>query len=100
MTLSAFARILLVSRPCAVELSVWMGVHVCGWPNSSSVLRIDTTTLVLMNSAPSSASAAEDTIAPIICNMLSTVPSLVGISSFPAMNMCLPAWLQAFGLDK
>jgi hypothetical protein len=53
MALSAFGKNLLVSRPCAVELSVWMGVHVCGWPNSLSVLCIDAAILALMNSAPS-----------------------------------------------
>jgi hypothetical protein len=90
MALSAFGSILLVSRVCAVELSIWMGV----------VLHIDTAVLALMNSAPSLASAAEDITALIICNMLSTSPLLVGISSFPAMNMCPLARLRAFGSDR
>ncbi len=93
MALSAFGMILLVSRVYAVELSVWMGVHVCGWPSSLSVLCIDTAILELMNSAPSLASAAGDITALIICDMLSTAPLLVGISSLPAMNMCFPARL-------
>jgi hypothetical protein len=53
MTLNAFEKILLVSRACVVELSVWMGVCVCGWPTSLRLLRIDTAVLALMNSAPS-----------------------------------------------
>jgi hypothetical protein len=60
MALSAIRRTLLGSRACAVELSIWIDVRVCGWPSSLSVLRIDTTVLALMNSAPSLASAAED----------------------------------------
>jgi len=39
-----------VSNVCAVELSVWMGVRGCGCPISSSVCRMDTAVLVLMNS--------------------------------------------------
>ncbi len=89
-----------MSRVCAVELSIWMGAGICGWPSSLRVLRIDTAVLALMNSAPSSASAAEDITALIICNMLSTGALLVGISSCPAMNMHPAAWLQAFGLDR
>ncbi len=101
MALSAFGRIVLVSRACAVELSVWMGVFVCGLPSSLSVLRIDTSILALMNTALSLASAAEDiTALLIICNKLSTAQLLVGISSCSAMNMCPPARLQAFGSDR
>ena len=100
MALSAFGRILLVSRACALELFVWMGVCICGWPSSLSVLCIDTAVLVYMNSTLSMASAADDITALIICNMLSTAPLLVGILSCPAMNMCPPAWLQAFSSDR
>ncbi len=53
-----------------------------------------------MNSAPSSASAAEDITALIICIVLKTTPLLMRISCFPAMNMCPPARLKVFGLDK
>jgi hypothetical protein len=60
MALSAFGRILLVSSMCVVELPVWIGVHICGWPSSLSILCIATAILALMNSAPSFASAAED----------------------------------------
>ncbi len=76
------------------------GCSHCGWPSSSSVLRIDTAVLALMNSAPNLASAAEDVTALIICDMLSTAPLLVGISSCPAMNKCPLAWLRAFASDR
>ncbi len=77
-----------------------MGVCICGWSSSSSILHIDTAGLALMNSAPSLVSAAEDITALIIWDMLNTAPLLVGIFSCPAVNMCPPAWLQAFGLDR
>ncbi len=95
MAFSAFGRILLVSSACAVELSVWIGVRVCGCPNSLSVVRMEMAVFVLMNNAPSSASAADDMTDLIICDMLRTEPLYIGISLSPAMNMCLPARLQA-----
>ncbi len=87
MAFNALGRILSVSSACAVELSVWMGVCGCGWPISSSVCRIDTAILALMNSAPNSASAADDITAFIICEIFNIAPLLIGISSGPAMNM-------------
>ena len=53
-----------------------------------------------MNSAPSLASAADDITALIICNVLSTAPLLMGMSSLPAMNMWPPALLRALGSDR
>ena len=53
MAFSAFGRILLVSSACAVELLVCIGVRVWGWPNSLSVVRMDTAVFALMNNAPS-----------------------------------------------
>ena len=87
MAFSAFGRILLVSSACAVELSVCIGVRVWGWPNSLSVVRMETAVFALMNNAPSSASAADDMTDLIICDMLRTAPLFIGISSSPAMNM-------------
>ena len=87
MAFSAFGRILLVSSACAVELSVCIGVRVWGWPNSSSIVPMDTAVFALMNNAPSSASAANDMTDWIICDMLRTVPLFIGILSSPAMNM-------------
>ncbi len=76
-----------MSSACAVKLSVWMGVHDCECPISLSVLCMDTTVLTLMNSVPSSASAADDITALIICKIFNTAPLFMGISSVPAMNI-------------
>ncbi len=100
MAFNALGRILLVNSMCAIVLSVWMGVRGCGCPNSSNVHRIDTAVLALMNSAPSSASAADDITVLIICEMFNTAPLLMGISSVLAINTWPPARLRAFGLDK
>ncbi len=100
MAFSAFGRILLVSSACAVELSVCMGVRVWGWPNSASVVCMETVVFALMNNAPSSASAVNDMTDLIICDMLRTAPLFVGILSSSAMNMWPPAWLRALDSDK
>ncbi len=89
-----------MSSACAVELSVCIGVRVWGWPISLSVVRMETAVFALMNRVPSSASAADDMTALIICDMLRTAPLFIGISLSPAMNMCPPAWLRAFGSDR
>ncbi len=54
----------------------------------------------LMKRVPSSASVADDMTARIICKMLRTAPLFVGMLSLPAINMCPPARLRAFGSDK
>ena len=100
MAFNALGRILLVSSACAVELLVWIGVCGCGCPISLSVCCMDTAVLALMNSAPNSASAADDITAFIICEIINTAPLLMGISSEPAMNMWPPALLQAFGSER
>jgi hypothetical protein len=100
MAPSPFGRILLVSSACAVEMLVCIGVHVWGWPNSLSVVRMETAVFALMNSAASSASAADDMTDFIICKMLRMTPLLIGILSSPAINMWPPAWLWAFGSDR
>ena len=97
MALSAFGRILLVSSACAVAFSVCIGVRGCGCPSSISVCRMAAAVFALMNRAHISASAADDMTVRIIWEMLSTAPLMMGISSFPAMNMWPPARLQDFG---
>ena len=62
--------------------------------------RIETAVFAFINKAPSSASAADDMTARMICEMLRTAPLFVGMSSFADMNMCPPARLQALGSDK
>ncbi len=100
MALSAFGKIFSVSRACAVALSVCIGVRGCRCPSSISVCCIETAVFALMNRAPSSASAADDMTAQIICEMLRTAPLLMGISSFPAMNMWPPARLRDLGSER
>ncbi len=100
MAFNALGMILFVSCAFAVELSVCIGVSGWGWPSSASVCRIETAIFALMNSAPNSASAADDMTALIIWEILSTAPLLRGMFSFPAMNMWPPARLRALGSDK
>ncbi len=100
MALSTFGRILLVSSACAVELLVCISVCVWGWPDSSSIVRMETAVFALMNSAASSASAADDRTDFIICKMLRMAPLLIGSLSYPAMNMWPPARLWVFGSDR
>ena len=84
-----------MNSACAVELSVWIGVRDCRCPNSLSIVWMEMAVFALMNNAPTSASAADDMTDLIICNMLRMAPLFICISSSPAMNMCLPAWLWA-----
>ncbi len=100
IALNALSIILLVSRTCAVLLSVCIGVGGWGWLSSLSVWRMEMAVFALMKRAPSSASAADDMTARIICEMLRTAPLFVGMLSAPAINMCPPARLRAFGSDK
>ena len=100
MAFKAFGMILLVSRSFAVLLSIWIGVRGWGWPISSRVWRIETAVFAFINKAPSSASAADDMTARMICEMFRTAPLFVGMSSFDDMNICPPAWLRALGSDK
>ncbi len=78
--LVAFAIILLLIRPCAVELSVWMGVRGCACPNSSRVFRIETAVFTFKNNAPNSASAADDIMFLMIVDRLTTAPLFGGDS--------------------
>jgi hypothetical protein len=100
MAFQALGMILLVSSAWAVKFLVCMGVQVCGCPISSRVRCMETAVLVLMNNASSLASAANDITALNDCNMLSTAPLLMGMSSVPAMNMWPSALLQALGSDR
>ena len=66
--------ILLFMRPAAVLFSVWMGIHGCVWPGSSSVLCMGTAVLAFKNNAPSSTSAADDIMLRMIVDRLRTTP--------------------------
>ena len=54
----------------------------------------------LMNYAPTSASAAEDSATLIICEIVITAPSLCGVSVSLDMKKCPPALLRALLLDR
>jgi hypothetical protein len=96
---NAFGIILLVSRAFVVLLSVCIGVGGWGWPSSSSVWRIEMAVFALIKRALSSASVVDDMTARIIFKILRTAPLFVGMLSLPAMKMCPPTRLHAFGLD-
>ena len=72
--LVALATILLLMRPSAILLSVWMGVCGCGWLSYSSGLRMGAAVLAFKNNAPSSASDAYDIMLRAIVDMLRTAP--------------------------
>ena len=100
IALRPFGMVLFVSSACAVELSVFIGVRGCRCPSSSSVCHIDTAIFALMNSAPSSASAADDMTAFIICDKFRTTWLLVGMWSWFARNMWPPSLLLAFASNR
>ena len=52
--------------PSAVELSTWMGVGGCGCPISSRIVRSVTASFMFLNSAPTSASTAEETTTSMV----------------------------------
>ena len=72
---------MLFTTPFDVELSVWMGVGGWGCPISTIMFLMYTASFVLMNSAPSSASAAGDMTALMICDMFTVAPFGGGVSS-------------------
>ena len=67
--------------PCAVELSVWMGVLPCRWPISIRVFRAGMASLAAKKIAPISASAALDITVLIRLAVLSTAPLFAGIGT-------------------
>ena len=91
MALVRLGWMMLVMMPSAVELSIWMGVGGCGCPNSSSRCRSGIASRALMYKAPSSASAAEDITALIICAIMSIAPLFHGMSSFSERKKWPPA---------
>ena len=96
----AFAMILLLINPFAVELSVWIGVRGWGCPISLSVFRIGTAVRALRKRAPSSASAAEDITLRMIFDTFNTAPLLGGFSVSFDRKWCLPALLRALFSER
>ena len=62
-----FGYIVFVTTPSAVELLIWIGVGGCGWPISLRRCLCSIAARELIYSAPSSASAADDMTALMIC---------------------------------
>jgi hypothetical protein len=73
-----FGWILLFITPSAVVLLVWIGVRGCGWPISVSICCRYTPTFAFKNSAPSSASAADDMTAFMMVAFVMMAPLLGG----------------------
>ncbi len=82
LALSAFGIILLVSNVCAIALLVCVGVNGCGWPSSTSIWRIEMAVFALMNRAPNSIFAMDDTTSWIIFKILRMAPLLKGVYPF------------------
>ena len=92
--------VLLLHTPCAVELSVWMGVFPCGWTISIRVLQAGMDSLALRKIAPISASAALDMTVLMRFAVLITAPLFAGIGTSLAKKKCPPARLRALGSLK
>ncbi len=88
--------ILLLITPSAVVLLVWIGVRGCRWPILVSICQRYTASFAFKNSAPSSASAAEDITAFMIVAFVMIAPLLGGSWSLFDRKKCPPARLQVF----
>ena len=64
--------------PSDFILSVCISVWFCLWPISLILCCMYTDYLTLMNGEPSSANAADDMIALMICKIISTAPLFLG----------------------
>ena len=91
---------LFVTKPCAVVLSVYIGVGGCLCPISSSAWRAGMASRQLMKSALSSASAAEDITDLMILATVRTDPLLVGYSAVLDKKKCPPARLLALDSER
>jgi hypothetical protein len=72
LDLCCFSR--LFANPTAMELSTWTGVGGCSCPISFNVFHSATVVLVLLNMAPHSASAAEDSVLPMMVAVFRITP--------------------------
>ena len=79
--LVALGKMLLLANPSAVELSVCIGVGGWGCPSSSSVVFSGNAAFALMNSPPSSASAADAITALMMLATFNTAPLFGGNGS-------------------
>ena len=88
MDSSRLLAILFVTTPSDVVLSVCMGVGGCLCPISSRAWRAGIASRQLMKRAPSSASAADDMTAFIICATVRTAPLFGGSAMKKCTMMC------------
>ena len=91
MDFSRFLEMLLWTTPCAVILSVCIGVGGCVCHISSSDWCDGMAYFQLTKSAPSSASVADDMTALIILSIVNTAPLLGGNAMVFDMKKCPPA---------
>ena len=91
---------LLVTTPCAVVLYVCIGVGGSVCTISSSARSAGVSSLKLMKSAPSSASAADDMTTLMILAIVNTDPLLGGNSVLFDIKKCSPDLLMDFVSDK
>ena len=96
MDFSCLLSMLLVTTPCAVLFSVFIGVGGCVCPISSSDWRAGMASLKLMKSAPSPASAADDMTALMVLAIVNTAPLLGGNSVLFDMKKYPPDLLLFF----
>ena len=85
----------MVANPSAVVLSVWAGVGGCLCPIAISIVRASIIFLELVNSAPISASVAEDIACFSICALMRTAPLIDELSDLLDSMKCPPARLLA-----
>ena len=95
-----FLSMLLVTNPIDVVLSVYIGVGGCLCPISSSAWRDGMPSRQLMKRAPSSASAAEDMMALMICVMMMTAPLFSVMAELLDMKKCPTALLSDFVSER
>ena len=106
IALDALCLMVLLEKPTAVVLSIWMGVGGCGCPISSKHTRIGKISLAHRNPAPISASAA-DPITHLIILQITCMGPLIGTSANGAggaglslRKKCAPARLLALGAER
>ena len=96
MDFSRFMAMLLVNMPCAVVLSVYIGVGGCLCPIYSCYWRAGMDYLQLTKGAPGSASADDDMTALMILAIVNTDPLLGGNAVLFDMKKYPPALLLDF----
>ena len=93
MHFSHLLAILLVTKPCVVVLSIYIGVYGCVCPISYSDWRSGLAYLQLIKSAPSSAYDDDAMTALMILAIVNTDPLLEGNAMLFDMKQCPPALL-------